>query len=245
MTLIPPAMKQPCIINGKDHIQFLFFPHLYLQGALFVIITPIGILGSGNAVCDLKTKYIVKNLTTGKFIKCIDVTPCGPGEEPETPSGSVIGIHQIVGHCSVCKKGTYSATKDTEPCKNCKGASCFDHQVVKGSCPINKPDRSYCTDECEVGYVMNKKKTACEPNVTTNPTQSNTDIFKSPSLSKLQTTKPSAINSTEKAADEFGDRSRFSPAAIAIIVVSIIFFALIVIVVYYRCSRRTAINSKG
>ena len=96
--------------------------------------------------------------------------------EPEIPSGSVIGIYKSVGHCSDCKKGTYSAKKDTEPCRNCKSASCFDHQVVKGSCPINKVDTSYCTDECEDGYVMNWNTTACEAvNATINTTQNNTE----------------------------------------------------------------------
>ena len=200
-----------------------------------VLITPI--LSSGEAGCDLKTQYIFKDLKSGKFIECKNVRQCGPGEEPETPSGSVIGIHETVGHCSVCKKGTYSTKKDTEPCKNCKSASCFDHQVVKGSCPINKPDTSYCTDECEVGYVMNNKKTGCEPvHVTTNPTQS----------TKTETQITSTINNTDKAAEESGDGSQLLLGVIIAGAILIILVLIVVIVaVYYKCWRRTAINSKG
>ena len=143
--------------------------------------------------CDLKTEYIVKNLTTGKFERCMKVRPCKPGKEPNITRGSVIDIHQTAGPCQKCKEGyTYSARKDREPCQKCNSASCFDHQVVKGLCSIDK-DTSQCTDECEEEYVMNWNFTACEAaNATDKPLLNNTD---NPSPNTTERPPP---NSTER-----------------------------------------------
>ena len=117
----------------------------------------------GNKVCDKSRHYLIVD-KNGKVIECNQCYKCKPGKEPVPSCGAFVGITEVLGKCHPCKDGFYSGNDDMLPCQACKSLECLKvHLKVGGECKINKPDTSYCTGECEEGYLMNSNETACEP----------------------------------------------------------------------------------
>ena len=93
---------------------------------------------------------------------CPKCRACKPGFEPIIPCGTVIDIGVTIGICRPCKDGHYSATKDVRSCQICQSSKCSVDEKVAGTCNKEWYDTSYCTGNCEDGYVMNNDKTRCE-----------------------------------------------------------------------------------
>ena len=206
---------------------------LFLLEIFIVMLCAVSL--STGLTCDLTKQNPVRNDTLMAIVGCLNCRECLPGYEPIVPCGKIIGIHERVGGCRPCPDGTYSPNRDAKACKICRKKKCFKHQRIAGKCERDKHDLSHCLNECEKGYKINKRKTACRRMGLTTIATIGSNIPKvTPTMTSRNTTKKLVVSPNQANQKSNGLNSD----VILVVIGTIVAVGIAIAALHFYCRRK-------